>query len=94
MSGQRRYDSTEAERAGDGHYGTEEQLRVHIRQSHVPKLLPTVLDTVHGSGLKLGGVDTLQACDKGQEGGTEGGPSSAIAISGVTMTSVLMSRLF
>ena len=51
----------EAEGVGDSKHRTEHQLRTHSRQSDVPKLLPTVLDTVNSGSLVHRTVDSLEA---------------------------------
>ena len=63
LSGYTRY----RQRACDLHNRTEHQLRLHCGKGYVPKLLPTVLDTVDGTGLIHSLVNRLKTGYEGQE---------------------------
>ncbi|MNW13799.1 hypothetical protein D3C71_2118460 [compost metagenome] len=52
-------------RRSDRHNRSEQQLRLHLRQSNEPQLLPPVADALHVPGFEQAFVQRLQARDKG-----------------------------
>ena len=61
------YDLSEVERLRNGHNRAEKQLLLHIRQGHIPKLLPPVADPIDSRRLILILWNGLQTADKRKE---------------------------
>ena len=74
QAAQRRDNASHAEAPRNAHDSAEHQLGLHGRQRDIVQLLPPVPDSVDGAGLVILLGNSLEACDKGQECGSDTGP--------------------